>query len=153
MWSDVMDMAQANSWAPSVLAASQSWLPVYRASGLVDHYIGDEAIVDCTTFTLKGKSMKSLRGAYNRMKKSGCRVECFDRMDAVSAGAAEPAARADDRDPPGRGRARLLDDAEPHLRPPRHGAPAGRVLRCRRPAAGLQPVRPGQPRSTATRST
>jgi lysyl-tRNA synthetase class 2 len=84
VWSDVMDLAQANGWAPSVLAASQSWLPVYRASGLVDHYIGDEAIVDCTVFNLKGKSMKSLRGAYNRMKKSGCRVECFESTDDLS---------------------------------------------------------------------
>ena len=32
-----------NNWVPSVLAASQSWLPIYRAAGLVDHYIGDEA--------------------------------------------------------------------------------------------------------------
>jgi lysyl-tRNA synthetase class 2 len=83
VWSDVMDMAQANTWAPSVLAASQSWLPVYRAAGLVDHYIGDEAIVDCSTFTLKGKSMKSLRGAYNRVQKSGCQVECFESANAV----------------------------------------------------------------------
>jgi lysylphosphatidylglycerol synthetase-like protein (DUF2156 family) len=85
VWSDVMDMAQANRWQPSVLAASQSWLPVYRAAGLVDHYIGDEAIVDASRFSLKGKSMKSLRGAYNRVKKSECRVECFDSMDGVSA--------------------------------------------------------------------
>ena len=84
VWSDAMDFAQSNNWSPSVLAASQSWLPVYRAAGLVDHYIGDEAIVDAGTFTLKGKSMKSLRGAYNRVKKSGCHVECFESTDAVS---------------------------------------------------------------------
>jgi lysylphosphatidylglycerol synthetase-like protein (DUF2156 family)/UDP-2,3-diacylglucosamine pyrophosphatase LpxH len=83
VWSDVMDMAQSNAWTPSVLAASQSWLPIYRATGLVDHYIGDEAIVDCLKFTLSGKSMKSLRGAYNRVKKAGCRVECFDSMAVV----------------------------------------------------------------------
>jgi lysylphosphatidylglycerol synthetase-like protein (DUF2156 family)/UDP-2,3-diacylglucosamine pyrophosphatase LpxH len=81
VWSDVMDMAQSNNWQPSVLAASQSWLGVYRAAGLVDHYIGDEAIVDATRFTLSGKSMKSLRGAYNRMKKAGCRVECYQSTD------------------------------------------------------------------------
>jgi lysyl-tRNA synthetase class 2 len=78
-WSDVMDMAQSNAWAPSVLAASQSWLPVYRAAGLVDHYIGDEAIVDCSKFSLSGKSMKSLRGAYNRVKKAGCRLSASTR--------------------------------------------------------------------------
>ncbi len=83
VWSDAMDFAQSNNWLPSVLAASQCWLPVYRAAGLVDHYIGDEAIVDATTFTLKGKSMKSLRGAYNRVKKLGCHVECFESTDAV----------------------------------------------------------------------
>ena len=44
-----------------------SWLPIYRAAGLTDIYMGDEAIVDCQTFSLKGKSMKSLRGAYNRV--------------------------------------------------------------------------------------
>jgi lysyl-tRNA synthetase class 2 len=78
VWSDVMNMAQANSWSPAVLAASEAWLPIYRASGLVDHYLGDEAVVDCITFSLQGKSMKSLRGAYNRMKKSGYRVEIHD---------------------------------------------------------------------------
>jgi lysylphosphatidylglycerol synthetase-like protein (DUF2156 family) len=78
VWSDVMNMAQANSWAPAVLAASEAWLPIYRASGLVDHYLGDEAVVDCITFSLQGKSMKSLRGAYNRMQKSGYRVEVHD---------------------------------------------------------------------------
>ncbi len=83
VWSDVMDLAQSNNWSPSVLAASESWLPVYRASGLVDHYIGDEAIVDAATFSLKGKSMKSLRGAYNRIKKAGCSVQCFESTTDV----------------------------------------------------------------------
>jgi lysylphosphatidylglycerol synthetase-like protein (DUF2156 family)/UDP-2,3-diacylglucosamine pyrophosphatase LpxH len=78
VWSDVMDLAQANSWAPSVLAASEPWLEIYRAAGLVDHYIGDEAVVDCSTFSLQGKSMKSLRGAHNRVKKLGYRVEVTD---------------------------------------------------------------------------
>ena len=84
VWSDVMDFAEGNDWQPAVLAASGSWLPVYRAAGLVDHYIGDEAIVDCSVFTLKGKSMKSLRGAYNRVQKEGCRVECYLSGEGLS---------------------------------------------------------------------
>jgi len=84
VWSDVMDFAEQNNWSPAVLAASQGWLPVYRAAGLVDHYIGDEAIVDCSTFSLKGKSMKSLRGAYNRVQKEGCRVECYLTLGALA---------------------------------------------------------------------
>ena len=101
VWSDVMDMAQSNNWSPTVLAASQSWLAVYRAAGLVDHYIGDEAIVDASTFSLKGKSMKSLRGAYNRIEKSGCHVQCFESNDAVPPELREATARTDDRDSPG----------------------------------------------------
>jgi lysylphosphatidylglycerol synthetase-like protein (DUF2156 family)/UDP-2,3-diacylglucosamine pyrophosphatase LpxH len=79
-WLDAMELANANGWSIAVLAASATWLPVYRASGLVDIYLGDEAIVDCQTFSLAGKEMKSLRGAYNRMKKGGNRVEFYDPL-------------------------------------------------------------------------
>jgi len=44
--------------------------------------MGDEAIVDCQTFSLKGRSMKSLRGAYNRMSKSGYRVVVMPALEA-----------------------------------------------------------------------
>jgi lysylphosphatidylglycerol synthetase-like protein (DUF2156 family)/UDP-2,3-diacylglucosamine pyrophosphatase LpxH len=81
-WSDAMDMADTNGWYICVLGASAPWLPVYRAAGLTGVYIGDEAIVDCQTFSLKGKSMKSLRGAYNRMSKSGYHVAIMDTLEA-----------------------------------------------------------------------
>ena len=77
-----MDLADANGWYICVLGASASWLPVYRAAGLTEIYIGDEAIVDCQAFSLKGKSMKSLRGAYNRVSKSGYHVEVMPALDA-----------------------------------------------------------------------
>ena len=82
-WSDTLDFCQSRGWHPSILAASSSWLPIYRGSGLVDHYIGDEAVVDCSEFSLKGKEMKSLRGAYNRVKKGGFRVEVLDPLKAT----------------------------------------------------------------------
>ena len=82
-WLDTVDFCQSHGWHPSVLAASASWLPIYRAAGMVDHYIGDEAVVDCPGFSLKGKEMKSLRGAYNRMKKGGFRVEVLDPLQAT----------------------------------------------------------------------
>jgi lysylphosphatidylglycerol synthetase-like protein (DUF2156 family)/UDP-2,3-diacylglucosamine pyrophosphatase LpxH len=82
-WLDTVDFCQSHGWHPSVLAASASWLPIYRAAGMVDHYIGDEAVVDCPGFSLKGKEMKSLRGAYNRMKTGGFRVEVLDPLQAT----------------------------------------------------------------------
>ncbi len=79
-WADAMDHADTNGWGISVLAANASWLPTYHDAGLHDLYIGDEAIVDCQVFTLQGKSMKSLRGAHNRMVKGGYRVEVVDPL-------------------------------------------------------------------------
>ncbi len=81
-WSDTLDFCQSHGWHPSVLAAAASWLPIYRGSGLIDHYIGDEAVVDCPEFSLQGKDMKSLRGAYNRVKKGGYSVEVLDPLEA-----------------------------------------------------------------------
>jgi lysylphosphatidylglycerol synthetase-like protein (DUF2156 family)/UDP-2,3-diacylglucosamine pyrophosphatase LpxH len=81
VWSDVMDFADSNGWSVAVLGASEAWLPVYRASGLVDVYIGDEAVVHCPSFNLQGKEMKSLRGAFNRLSKAGFTVELVDPLD------------------------------------------------------------------------
>jgi lysyl-tRNA synthetase class 2 len=81
-WSDAMDLADANGWYICVLGASASWLPVYQTAGLSEIYLGDEAIVDCQVFSLKGKSMKSLRGAYNRVSKAGYHVEVMDALSA-----------------------------------------------------------------------
>jgi lysylphosphatidylglycerol synthetase-like protein (DUF2156 family)/UDP-2,3-diacylglucosamine pyrophosphatase LpxH len=81
-WSDAMDLADTNGWYVCVLGASAPWLPIYRAAGLTGVYIGDEAIVDCQTFSLKGKSMKSLRGAYNRVSKSGYHVDVMPALEA-----------------------------------------------------------------------
>ena len=81
-WSDAMDLADANGWYICVLGASTSWLPVYQTAGLSEIYLGDEAIVDCQVFSLKGKAMKSLRGAYNRVSKAGYHVEVMDALSA-----------------------------------------------------------------------
>ena len=81
-WSDAMDLADANGWYISVIGAAAPWLPIYRAAGLSAVYMGDEAIVDCQTFSLKGKSMKSLRGSYNRVSKAGYHVEVMQALQA-----------------------------------------------------------------------
>ena len=80
-WTDAMDLADSNGWYIGILGASASWLPIYQAAGLSGMYIGDEAIVDCQTFSLKGKAMKSLRGAYNRVSKAGYHVEVMHALE------------------------------------------------------------------------
>jgi lysylphosphatidylglycerol synthetase-like protein (DUF2156 family) len=60
------------------MGACADWLAVYRASGMHDLYIGDEAVVDVRRFTLEGKANKSLRQSVGRVEKAGYRVEFFD---------------------------------------------------------------------------
>ncbi|MHB8681016.1 MAG: phosphatidylglycerol lysyltransferase domain-containing protein [Acidimicrobiales bacterium] len=71
----------------SVMGASEDWLPVYRATGMHDIYIGDEAVVDLQRFSLQGGHMKGLRQAHNRIAKYGYRATFHDpsRLDAATA--------------------------------------------------------------------
>jgi lysyl-tRNA synthetase class 2 len=70
-WAEFAEFADRNGWPVAVVGAQPGWLPVYAAAGMRSIYMGDEAIVDCQAFTLGGGTMKSLRGAYNRVKKAG----------------------------------------------------------------------------------
>jgi lysylphosphatidylglycerol synthetase-like protein (DUF2156 family) len=77
-WSAFRDHATRRGWNVAVLGASESWLPVYEASGMSQRYIGDEAIVDVDTFTLNGGSMKGLRQAVNRIANHGYTIDFHD---------------------------------------------------------------------------
>ncbi|MGV8976802.1 MAG: bifunctional lysylphosphatidylglycerol flippase/synthetase MprF [Cellulomonas sp.] len=74
VWDEFMAYAERGGWSIAVIAAGEDWLDVYEASGLRPIYLGDEAIVDCATFSLDGRSMKSLRGAYGRVRRAGFTV-------------------------------------------------------------------------------
>ena len=77
-WSAFREFADEHGWPVAVMGASGEWLPVYRASGMHDLYIGDEAVVDVRRFSLDGKQNKSLRQSVGRVEKSGFSVEFFD---------------------------------------------------------------------------
>ncbi|HEY1278225.1 MAG TPA: phosphatidylglycerol lysyltransferase domain-containing protein [Acidimicrobiales bacterium] len=77
-WSAFRDHVTGQGWSVAVLGASEAWLPTYRASGMADRYIGDEAIVDVGTFSLDGGAMKGLRQAVNRVAKYGYTIEFHD---------------------------------------------------------------------------
>jgi lysylphosphatidylglycerol synthetase-like protein (DUF2156 family) len=78
VWSALRSFADSRGWSVAVLGATEAWLDVYRGSGMRDIYIGDEAIVDCATFSLEGGKAKGLRQAVNRIARYGYRVEFFD---------------------------------------------------------------------------
>jgi lysylphosphatidylglycerol synthetase-like protein (DUF2156 family) len=70
--------AEAHGWTIGVMAAGEEWLPIYHAAGLHYLYLGDEAIVDCPSFSLEGGKMKGLRQACHRLERHGYRVEYLD---------------------------------------------------------------------------
>ncbi len=77
-WKAFHHFADEHSWPVAVMAAGEEWLDVYRTAGMRDVYIGDEAVVDCQTFSLEGGEMKGLRQAVNRIAKYGYRMEFYD---------------------------------------------------------------------------
>jgi lysylphosphatidylglycerol synthetase-like protein (DUF2156 family) len=58
------------SWRIAFLAARDSEVPRYAARGFRSFYLGDEAIIDCLTFTLDGPQMKGIRSAVRRVDKT-----------------------------------------------------------------------------------
>jgi len=78
VWREFHRFADEHGWPVAVMAAGDEWLPVYRGAGMRDLYVGDEAVVDCQTFSLEGGEMKGLRQAVNRIARYGYRMEFFD---------------------------------------------------------------------------
>ncbi|MEZ0164959.1 bifunctional lysylphosphatidylglycerol flippase/synthetase MprF [Kineococcus sp. LSe6-4] len=75
---DFLEHVERSGWSVAVVGASAEWLPSYEAVGLRPVYLGDEAVLDCSTFSLKGSGMKSLRGSVNRVARAGITVEFHD---------------------------------------------------------------------------
>ena len=75
-WRAFRRYVDEHGWALGGLGVGEEWLPVYRATGMHDLYVGDEAVVRVGRFTLEGGRFKGLRQAVNRVAKYGYRI-CF----------------------------------------------------------------------------
>ena len=91
VWKAFHRFADIQGWTLAVLGAGEEWLPTYRNSGMHDLYVGDEAVVDCTRFSLDGGRYKGLRQAVNRIAKYGYTISFHDpaRIDPVLRSALE----------------------------------------------------------------
>jgi lysyl-tRNA synthetase class 2 len=83
VWAEFMAYAERGGWSLAVIGASEEWVGVYEAYGLRAVYLGDEAVVDCATFSLEGRAMKSLRGAYGRVQRAGFTASFVNPRDLV----------------------------------------------------------------------
>ncbi|MFI8290849.1 phosphatidylglycerol lysyltransferase domain-containing protein [Streptomyces sp. NPDC085614] len=82
--------AREHGWIPAVMGASEEAGTIYARHGLDALELGDEAIVETDEFTLDGRAMRTVRQAFNRVKRAGYEVRIrrhedipADEMDAL----------------------------------------------------------------------
>ncbi|MEV5984041.1 phosphatidylglycerol lysyltransferase domain-containing protein [Streptomyces sp. NPDC052051] len=88
--------ARAHGWIPAVMGASEEAGTVYARHGLDALELGDEAIADVGEFTLDGRAMRTVRQAYNRVKRAGYTVSVRRHADIPADEMAFLVKKADD---------------------------------------------------------
>ena len=63
--------AERYAWVPGVLGASRQGASAFVRAGLDALEIGDEAVLDLTSFSLAGREMRSVRQAVGRVRRAG----------------------------------------------------------------------------------
>ncbi|MFI6488228.1 phosphatidylglycerol lysyltransferase domain-containing protein [Streptomyces sp. NPDC050564] len=88
--------ARAHGWIPAVMGASEEAGTIYSRHGLDALELGDEALVETAEFTLEGRAMRTVRQAYNRVKRAGYQVRIRRHEDIAADEMAYLLRRADD---------------------------------------------------------
>ncbi len=88
--------ARAHGWIPAVMGAGEEAGTVYCRHGLGALELGDEAVVEVAEFTLEGRAMRTVRQAYNRVRRAGYRVRIRRHEDIPAHEMAHLVERADD---------------------------------------------------------
>ncbi|MFF3331315.1 phosphatidylglycerol lysyltransferase domain-containing protein [Streptomyces sp. NPDC002888] len=87
--------ARAHGWIPAVMGASEEAGTVYARHGLDALELGDEAVVEVADFTLEGRAMRTVRQAYNRVRRAGYTVRVRRHEDVPADEMARLVRRAD----------------------------------------------------------
>jgi lysyl-tRNA synthetase class 2 len=71
-----LEEARRHAWTPAVLGCSEQAGTVWvRETGFTALELGDEAVVDTTTFTLQGRPMRNVRQMVSRIERAGYAVD------------------------------------------------------------------------------
>ena len=70
-----------HGWTPAVLACGNAGGKAYRRQGLDVIELGDEAIVDVEAFSLRGRPMRTVRQAVNRVQRAGYACQVVRQRD------------------------------------------------------------------------
>ncbi|MCX5390252.1 phosphatidylglycerol lysyltransferase domain-containing protein [Streptomyces sp. NBC_00094] len=88
--------AREHGWIPAVMGASEEAGVIYARHGLDALELGDEAIVETDEFTLDGRAMRTVRQAFNRVKRAGYEVRIRRHEDIPAGEMDELLRKADD---------------------------------------------------------
>ncbi|MFJ4712176.1 phosphatidylglycerol lysyltransferase domain-containing protein [Streptomyces sp. NPDC088785] len=88
--------AREHGWLPAVMGAGEEAGTIYARHGLDALELGDEAIVETADFTLEGRAMRTVRQAYNRVKRAGYTVRVRRHEDIPADELTHLLKRADD---------------------------------------------------------
>ncbi|MEU6643671.1 phosphatidylglycerol lysyltransferase domain-containing protein [Saccharomonospora sp. NPDC046836] len=69
-----LEICRRYGWVPAVLGCSEAGVTAWNRHGLDALELGDEAIVDTTTFTLEGRPMRGVRQMAARARRAGYAV-------------------------------------------------------------------------------
>jgi len=73
---EVFAFAEDHGLRVAIIGAGETLLPLYADAGLRSVYIGDEAIVSTSAFTLEGRAIRKVRQSVTRLTRVGYRAEC-----------------------------------------------------------------------------
>ncbi|HLO47974.1 MAG TPA: phosphatidylglycerol lysyltransferase domain-containing protein [Kamptonema sp.] len=75
---EFQEFCDRNDWQPAFYQSLPDHLDFYKSLGFRVLQIGEEAIINLKTFSLKGKANQNLRTAINRLTKAGHKVKFYE---------------------------------------------------------------------------
>jgi lysyl-tRNA synthetase class 2 len=75
-------VAHTKGWRVAIAGASTETLEVYTALGFKSMYLGDEALIRPSTFSLEGRAIRKVRQSVSRLEKCGYTVRVLSTSDA-----------------------------------------------------------------------
>ena len=75
---DVRKFADSRGLKLGALGASEHLCPLYETLGLRAIYLGDEAVVELSRFSLEGRRIRKVRQSVGRLKKAGYQAELHE---------------------------------------------------------------------------
>jgi lysyl-tRNA synthetase class 2 len=88
--------AERFAWVPGVLGAGRTGATAYVRAGFDAFELGDEAVLDLTTFTVQGRAMRPVRQAVARARRAGYQVDVRRQRDLPPQELAEVAQRVEE---------------------------------------------------------